>query len=156
MASKRGQNIISYAYTFNKNGTGRQSCYHLHLSEKNKHNRTWQNFQHQLMRPMHCSVWEMYILSLKVLSKILTSVVNTVLSPIKGSLSNPRGSQCDLLDNTVAWNCTDLLLIPALLLVDWDDLEYSLRKAFIPPMQNGDPDSYFIFKELEHLLVKMS
>lgn len=123
-----------------------------------KHNRIFQDFQGQLVTPLHCRVWETCILSPKVLSKILASVVNTVWSPVEGSLSNPRGSQCDLVDNTVAWNYTDLPPIPASLLVDWDDLEYiiSLRKAFIPHMQNGDPDSYFIFKELEDLLVKMS
>lgn len=89
------------------------------------------------MRHPCTAAYGRHILSPKVLSKILVSIVNTVLSPIKGSLSNPGGSQYSLLDNTAAWNCTDLPLIPALLLVDWDDLEYiiSLRKAFIPHMK---------------------
>lgn len=109
MASERGQSIISYAYTSNKNGTGRQSCYRLHISEKNKHNRMFLGFQRQLMTPLHCCVWKTCILNPKVLSKMLASGAHTVSSSIKGSLSNPRESQCDLLNNTVAWNCIDFV-----------------------------------------------
>lgn len=87
------------------------------FQKKIKHNRIFQDFQGQLVTPLHCRVWETCILSPEVLSKILASVVNIVLSPVEGSLSNPRGSQCDLVDNTVAWNYTDLPPIPAPLLV---------------------------------------
>lgn len=69
------------------------------------------------MTPVHCCIYETCILRPKVLSKILAAVVIAVLSPTEGSLSNLRGSQCHLLDNVVAWNCADLPLIPALLLV---------------------------------------
>jgi len=118
MASKTGRSIISYAYIFNKNETGRQGCYSLNLSGRIKHNRVFQDFRGQLMTPFCCSVWETCTLSPNVLSKILASVVNTALPPIRGSHSNLRGSQRDLLDNTVSWNCTDFPLIAALLLVD--------------------------------------
>lgn len=151
MASWRGQRIIFYVYPFNKNAIGRQSHSSLQLSgKKNKHNRIFWDFLSKLMTPLFCFIWVMCILSPNVLSKILASAVISIFLTAERSLSTFRGSQCHILGIAVAWNWADLPVIPALLLVGWADLEYitSLLKALTPCIQNGDPDSYFIFKEL--------
>lgn len=126
--------------------------------KKNKHNRIFWDFLSKLMTPLFCCIWVMCILSPKVLSKILASAVISIFLSAERSLSTFRGSQCHILGIAVAWNWAALPVIPALLLVGWADLEYitSLLKALTPCIQNGDPDSYFIFKELEDLLAKMS